>query len=54
MRGFEEITSQGRDLSQGGFFWPFLTQNAFSLARFAPPKLILAHHCGKNDGIDLF
>ena len=54
MRGFEEITSQGRDLSQGGFFWPFLTQNAFSLARFAPPELVSMRGYGENDGLSLF
>ena len=54
IQGFGENTSKGRDLSQGGVCCPFLTQNAFSIARFDPPELIPVRCCGENDRIDRF
>ena len=39
---------------QGGICCPFLTQNVFSLAHFAPPELVLMSGCGENEGFDLF
>ena len=54
MRGFEENTSQGIDGSQGGFCFPFLTQNEFDLTHSGPSKLQSARHCGKNDRLDPF